>query len=50
MLNGRSFNLYTFDQILDELNPVIEMLKNQKDTITEEIKKKYSISNEEVLK
>ena len=50
MLNGRSFNLYTFDQILDELQPITDMLKNQKETITEEIIKKYSISNEEVLK
>ena len=50
LLNGRSFNLYTFDQLLDELKPITDMLKNQKDTITEEIKKKYSISNEEVLK
>lgn len=50
MLNGRSFNLYTFDQLLDELKPITNMLKNQKETITEEIMKKYSISNEEVLK
>ena len=50
MLNGRSFNLYTFDQILDELQPVINMLEKQHEIITEEIKKKYSISNEEVLK
>lgn len=50
MLNGRSFNLYSFDQILEELQPVIEMLSKQKDLINEEIKKKYAISSEEVLK
>lgn len=50
MLNGRSFNLYTFDELLDELKPVTDLMKNQKEIITNKIKAKYSINEEEVLK
>lgn len=50
MLNGRSFNLYTFDEILDELKPITNLMANQKELITKKIKEKYSISEEEVLK
>lgn len=50
MLNGRSFNLYTFDELLDELKPITDLMKNQKEIITNKIKAKYSINEEEVLK
>lgn len=49
VLNGRAFNEYTFNLIIDEIKPIITLLKNKQDLIIKTIKEKYEPKNKEVL-
>jgi hypothetical protein len=49
VLNGRKFNDFTFNLIMDEIAPIIPLLRKKQNEIINEIKEKYGNNKKEVL-
>lgn len=49
ILHGRKFNEFTFNQIVEEISPILPLLKENHKMLIKKIKEKYKTKDKEVL-